>query len=195
MKRCICILLTAAMAVLLLAGCGNDAGTASAAGKHHAQIIIKDYGTITVELDGDSAPITVANFMKLAKSNFYDGLTFHRIIKGFMMQGGDPKGDGTGGADKTIKGEFTDNGVNNKLSHTRGAISMARSKSYNSGSSQFFIVQEDKTGLDGQYACFGYVTSGMDIVDKICNDTPEQDPDGTILKADQPVITTIKILD
>ena len=156
---------------------------------------MKDYGTIKAELDGDTAPITVANFLKLAESGFYDGLTFHRIIDGFMIQGGDPKGNGTGGADKTIKGEFSQNGVENKLSHVRGTLSMARSQDMDSASSQFFIVQSDSTYLDGQYAAFGTVTEGMELVDKICKDTPVQDNNGTVSAADQPVIESIKVID
>lgn len=169
--------------------------TINAAGKHHIEIQVKDYGTIKAELDGDTAPITVANFLKLAESGFYDGLTFHRIIDGFMIQGGDPKGNGTGGADKTIKGEFSQNGVENKLSHVRGTLSMARSQDMDSASSQFFIVQSDCTSLDGQYAAFGTVTEGMDLVDKICKDTPVQDNNGTVSAADQPVIESIKVID
>lgn len=140
-------------------------------GKHHVNINIKDKGTIVVELDADSAPITVTNFVNLAEAGFYDGLTFHRIRKGFMMQGGDPNGDGTGGSEKKIKGEFKSNGIENPLTHVRGAISMARSKIMDSASSQFFIVHEDSVFLDGDYAAFGYVTEGMDIVDDICNNT------------------------
>ena len=169
--------------------------TIDAAGKHHIEIQVKDYGTIKAELDGDTAPITVANFLKLAESGFYDGLTFHRIIDGFMIQGGDPKGNGTGGADETIKGEFSKNGVENKLSHVRGTLSMARSQDMDSASSQFFIVQSDCTSLDGQYAAFGTVTEGMDLVDKICKDTPVQDNNGTVSAADQPVIESIKVID
>lgn len=169
--------------------------TIDAAGKHHIEIQVKNYGTIKAELDGDAAPITVANFLKLAESGFYDGLTFHRIIDGFMIQGGDPKGNGTGGADKTIKGEFSQNGVENKLSHVRGTLSMARSQDMDSASSQFFIVQSDCTYLDGQYAAFGTVTEGMELVDKICKDTPVQDNNGTVSAADQPVIESIKVID
>ena len=169
--------------------------TIDTAGKHHIEIQVKDYGAIKAELDGDAAPITVANFLKLAESGFYDGLTFHRIIDGFMIQGGDPKGNGTGGADKTIKGEFSQNGVENKLSHVRGTLSMARSQDMDSASSQFFIVQSDCTYLDGQYAAFGTVTEGMDLVDKICKDTPVQDNNGTVSAADQPVIESIKVID
>lgn len=161
---------------------------------YYADIEIQDYGTITVELDQESAPITTANFVSLAESGFYDGLTFHRIIEGFMMQGGDPNGDGTGGSDETIVGEFTDNGYDNDLSHTRGAISMARSSDYDSASSQFFIVHEDSSAsLDGQYAVFGYVIEGMDVVDAVCETAEPTDGNGTIETGAQPVIASITI--
>lgn len=160
---------------------------------YYADIEIADYGTITVELDQEAAPITVANFVELAESGFYDGLTFHRIIEGFMMQGGDPEGNGTGGSDETIVGEFSDNGYDNTLTHTRGAISMARSNDYDSASSQFFIVHEDSDHLDGQYAVFGYVTEGMDVVDAVCEAAEPTDSNGTISTEDQPVITSITI--
>ena len=148
-----------------------------------------------VELDADTAPITVTNFVKLVQDNFYDGLTFHRIIDGFMIQGGDPNGDGTGGAEDTIKGEFSSNGVKNDISHVRGTISMARSTDPDSASSQFFIVQSDSTHLDGDYAAFGHVTSGMDIVDQICKDAKPTDGNGTIAKDQQPVIESIRMVD
>jgi peptidyl-prolyl cis-trans isomerase B (cyclophilin B) len=164
-------------------------------GKHNVEIKIKDYGTIALELDADTAPITVTNFIKLANEGFYDGLTFHRIISGFMIQGGDPQGNGTGGSEKTIKGEFSSNGVENSISHTRGVISMARSSLPNSASSQFFIVHEDSTFLDGQYAAFGHVTSGIEIVDKICENTPVTDSNGTVSKVNQPVIEKITVVD
>lgn len=164
-------------------------------GTHHAEIVVKDYGTIDVELDADTAPITVTNFVKLAQEGFYDGLTFHRIMDGFMIQGGDPNGNGTGGSDENIKGEFSNNGVENDISHTRGTISMARATDPDSGSSQFFIVQSDSTFLDGDYAGFGHVTDGMDIVDKICEDSNPTDSNGTIPADEQPVIETIKITD
>ena len=164
-------------------------------GIHHAGIAIKDYGSIEVELDADTAPITVTNFVKLAQDGFYDGLTFWRIIDGFMMQGGDPKGDGTGGADETIKGEFSSNGVKNDISHVRGTISMARSSDPDSASSQFFIVQSDSTFLDGDYAAFGHVTEGMDVVDQICKDAKPTDDNGTIKADEQPVIESIQIKD
>ena len=164
-------------------------------GIHHAGIVIKDYGSIEVELDADTAPIPVTNFVKLAQDGFYDGLTFWRIIDGFMMQGGDPKGDGTGGADETIKGEFSSNGVKNDISHVRGTISMARSSDPDSASSQFFIVQSDSTFLDGDYAAFGHVTEGMDVVDQICKDAKPTDDNGTIKADEQPVIESIQIKD
>ena len=193
MKR---ILATAAALLLLvglLTACGGDK---TVSGKHHVEIEIENYGTIAVELDADAAPVTVANFLKLAKEGFYDGLTFHRIINGFMMQGGDPEGTGMGGSEEKIKGEFSANGVQNTLSHTRGAISMARNAmSYDSASSQFFIVHQDSTFLDGQYACFGYVTSGMEIVDRICEETPVTDNNGTVQDGCQPVIVSIRVID
>lgn len=164
-------------------------------GTHHAEITVKDYGEIDVELDADTAPITVTNFVKLVQDNFYDGLTFHRIIDGFMIQGGDPNGDGTGGANEDIKGEFTNNGVKNDISHVRGTISMARGSDPDSASSQFFIVQSDSTYLDGDYAAFGHVTSGMDIVDKICKDAKPTDDNGSIADDQQPVIETIRMVD
>ncbi len=164
-------------------------------GIHHAEIEIADYGTVSLELDADTAPITVANFIKLAESGFYDGLTFHRILDGFMIQGGDPDANGTGGSDENIKGEFTANGIPNAISHTRGVISMARAKSYDSASSQFFIVQSDSTYLDGSYAAFGHVTEGMDVVDRICADAEPIDDNGLIAKDEQPVITAVRILD
>lgn len=207
MKKIICILFVTLFALTSLAACGkapadgketsgNTTTVKSTVGKHHVEINVKDYGTIAVELDGKNAPITVANFMTLAQDGFYDGLTFHRIIKGFMIQGGDPSGNGTGGSGKKIKGEFSANGVANPLSNTRGAIAMARQGGdNNSATSQFFIVHKDSPHLDGEYAVFGYVTSGMEIVDKICDDTKVQDGNGTVLPADQPVIESVKVID
>ncbi len=162
---------------------------------YYADIAIEDYGTITVKLDPEAAPETVANFVALAKDGFYDGLTFHRIIDGFMMQGGDPEGDGNGSSDKTIPGEFSANGYDNPLSHTAGAISMARGDDYDSASCQFFIVHTDDNveDLDGEYACFGYVTEGMDIVDAICAAADPDAENGMIEAEDQPVITSITI--
>ncbi len=201
--------------VLTMAGCGGSSEEAPAEepaeteqteeqaeepaaepiGIHHAEIVIKDFGTVKVELDGDKAPITVQNFMDLATEGFYDGLTFHRIMEGFMIQGGDPNGDGTGGSDKNIKGEFAANGVNNDISHKKGVISMARAQDPDSASSQFFIVQEDSEFLDGQYAAFGHVTEGMEFVDIIAKEAKPVDDNGTIPKEEQPVIETIRIID
>ena len=172
-----------------------ESKTTDTKGKHHAKIKVKDYGTIEVELDGDTAPITVANFIKLVNEKFYDGLTFHRIMSGFMIQGGDPLGNGTGGSDETIKGEFSSNGVENNISHKRGVISMARSSDPDSASSQFFIMHQDSTYLDGEYAAFGKVTKGMKVVDKICEDATPTDGNGTIEKAAQTVIESIRMVD
>ena len=193
-------IIPALMAALCLAltACGQTPADASASaaepiGKYTAVIDIADYGAITLELDGDSAPLTVANFVKLAKDGFYDGLTFHRIMDGFMMQGGDPKGNGTGSSEETIPGEFSANGYDNPISHTRGTISMARASDPNSASSQFFICQADSTFLDGNYAAFGHVTEGMDVVDAICADAQPTDDNGTIPPEAQPIINSITI--
>ncbi len=126
-------------------------------------------GIIKLELDVKAAPITVANFEKLVKEGFYDGLIFHRVISGFMIQGGDPMGTGFGGSKETIKGEFRANGVDNPISHKRGVISMARSQMPNSASSQFFIMHQDGEFLDGNYAAFGHVVEGMEVVDEIAS--------------------------
>ncbi len=160
---------------------------------YFADIDIEGYGVITVKLDQDAAPITTENFVSLAEEGFYDGLTFHRIIAGFMMQGGDPTGTGMGGSDETIVGEFRINGYNNNLSHTRGAISMARSMDPDSASSQFFIVHEDSSFLDGQYAAFGYVTEGIEIVDRVCDDARPIDQNGTIPRDRHPVMNSVTI--
>ena len=208
MKRKIGIAAAIILALFVVTGCQKqeetpkkseqkktEASEELLSGTHHAEIQVKDYGTITVELDADTAPITVTNFVNLAKDGFYDNLTFHRIMDGFMIQGGDPNGNGTGGADQTIKGEFSSNGVENEISHTRGTISMARAQDPDSASSQFFIVQEDSDYLDGNYAAFGDVTSGMEIVDQICKDVPVEDDNGTVKAENQPVIEKITITD
>ena len=201
-KRIFSILLACFMVTTLLTGCGenqqqeetqNDANLLS--GKHTAEIVVKDYGTIKLELDADTAPITVTNFVNLANDGFYNGLTFHRIIDGFMIQGGDPLGNGTGGSDTNIKGEFEQNGVKNDISHVRGVISMARSQDNDSASSQFFIVQADSTYLDGQYAAFGHVTGGMEVVDAICEKMTELGLSDSIPAENQPVIETITIIE
>lgn len=221
MSRRSFLLASLGVASLCLAGCGSGAsGAAStsaasasavpsssasscvtsasgeyASGTHHATIEVEGYGAIKLELDADVAPVTVVNFAKLAGEGFYDGLTFHRIIEGFMVQGGDPNGNGTGGSDDKIVGEFSDNGHPNSISHVRGTISMARSQAYNSASSQFFIMQADTPSLDGQYAAFGHVTEGMDVVDAMCEAARPTDNNGTIAAADQPRIASVKMDD
>ena len=204
-KTVIALVTTLILSMIFSVGCAKSSNTSTTDEKvmhidassletdTYADIEIENYGTITVALDKTSAPVTVDNFINLAENGFYDGLTFHRIMEGFMMQGGDPKGDGSGGSDSKIVGEFKQNGYDNNLSHTRGAISMARAMAYDSASSQFFIVHEDSTFLDGTYAGFGYVTEGMDIVDQICEEAVPTDNNGTIPKEAQPVIKTITI--
>ena len=162
---------------------------------HDVVIEVENYGAINAVLYGETAPITVANFAKLAGEGFYDGLTFHRIISGFMIQGGDPLGNGTGGSDENIKGEFSQNGVANPIPHKRGVLSMARSSAPDSASSQFFIMHEAAAHLDGSYAAFGHVLSGMEVVDAICENTPVTDGNGTVAAANQPVITAIKVIE
>lgn len=164
-------------------------------GKHNIEMKVKDYGIIKLELDADTAPITVTNFIGLVNDKFYDGLTFHRIVEGFMIQGGDPDANGTGGSEKEIKGEFIANGIPNDILHKRGVISMARrSDSYDSASSQFFIMHKDNESLDNYYAAFGHVTSGMDVVDKIAK--IDSEPESGFVDYDrQPVIEYIKVVD
>ena len=202
MKKLISMLLAAVMLVSL-AACGKQGQTDGSAISSASTpveelektvvITVKDYGTIEVELDPSAAPITVENFLKLVGEGFYDGLTFHRIIDGFMIQGGDPLGNGMGGSDQKIKGEFKNNGVDNPIQHDRGVISMARARDKDSASSQFFIVHEDSHFLDGDYAGFGHVTAGMEVVDAICKDTQVEDGNGTVAPENQPVIESIVI--
>lgn len=162
--------------------------------KVQVMITVKDYGDIILELDRDEAPITVDNFLELANSGFYDGSTFHRVIKDFMIQGGAPEGDISGGSSKTIKGEFEANGVKNNISHTRGTISMARGDEYDGASSQFFICNADSDFLDGYYAAFGHVVTGMDIVDKITEDVGSEDEMELVPEGKRPVIESIREL-
>lgn len=183
--------------VVCLSGCGaNEEAGGPLNDTYNVEISVKDMGKIKLELDAKTAPITVRNFIELAEDGFYDGLTFHRIIGGFMIQGGDPNGDGSGGSEKTIKGEFSKNGVKNDISHKRGVISMARSNDYDSASSQFFIVHKDSLYLNGEYAAFGHVSEGMDVVDKIVEETSVADKEsGYVFKDEQPVIEYIKVLE
>lgn len=156
-------------------------------GKYTVSIEIENYGDILVELDADAAPITVTNFMKLVNEDYYSGLTFHRIIEGFMMQGGQSVDNPV----PNIKGEFADNGVDNPIRHERGTISMARAADPNSASSQFFICHQDSFFLDGQYAAFGHVISGLDVVDKVCEEAIVIDNNGSVAPENQPVIKGI----
>ena len=160
---------------------------------YYADIEVENYGKIVVELDRKAAPETVQNFVYLARKGFYNGLTFHRIINGFMMQGGCPEGPGQGDAGYEIKGEFSSNGWNNPIKHERGVISMARGDDPDSASSQFFIVHKTSPHLDGKYAAFGKVIEGIEVVDKICTEVKNSGGNGAVAKADQPVIKSITI--
>lgn len=203
MKNKIICLLTAIVMTLTLSACGSqksespkDEYNPEPYGIHHAVITVENYGEIHLELDGDTAPVTVKNFVELAKSGFYDGLTFHRIIESFMIQGGDPEGTGLGGSEQEIIGEFKSNGIENDISHKRGVISMARlGEDPNSASSQFFIMHRTSTHLDGDYAAFGHVTEGMTVVDKIASEAIVEDDNGTVAAKNQPVIKSIVITD
>lgn len=217
--RILCMILSATLVLFAFAGCGDkkepsdkektssaeatdssnglkqfDAGQILS-GKHHVSMELKDYGTVVFELDADEAPITVTNFCELAKSGYYDGLTFHRILPENLMQGGDPEGTGMGGPGYSIKGEFKDNGVDNKVSHTEGAISMARGADYDSAGSQFFVCAADCSYYDGQYAAFGHVTEGLDIIKQICNTVRVQDENGMVGDSDRPVISKMVFVD
>lgn len=162
--------------------------------QYEAVIKMKDYDQpIVFTMDEGIAPETVENFVKLAQSGFYDGLTMHRIMEGFMIQGGDPTGTGTGGSSHLITGEFAANGFDNSLRHVRGTVSMARSNDPDSASSQFFIMQADNESLDGNYAAFGTVTSGMEVVDQIAQKAEPTDNNGTIEADQQPVIESITV--
>lgn len=224
MKRFIALVLVLTLVLPALTSCGERVGTGACEyfesrditdrEVYYVEICVKNYGKIWLLLDATTAPITVANFVSLAREGFYDGLTFHRVIRDFMIQGGDPKGNGTGGADKDIVGEFVSNGYYNDISHLRGVISMAREGGNpNSASSQFFICNADAMGsLDGDYAAFGYVIAGMSVVDEITakvfpktayaeyygtmyHQFWQQYGNGTVTKkADKPVIKYIKVL-
>ena len=197
-------LATLVLTVGLLTGCAKDGTQAEdfhagytdlLTGKYYVEMTIQDKGIIKLELDADAAPITVTNFVKLVEEGFYDGIGFHRIINGFMMQGGDPAGTGGGGSAETIKGEFKSNGYDNPIMHNRGVISMARTNDPNSASSQFFIMHQDAPHLDGEYAAFGRVTEGLEIVDDICENTPVLDGNGSVAENDRPVIESVKMIE
>lgn len=202
-KKLVYLCMLSLLSVLLLAGCGNKEEKNNPnynpdnylSGKHYAMMEVLEYGPVYLELDADAAPATVTNFVNLVNEGFYDGLTFHRIISDFMIQGGDPEGNGLGGSTYTVPGEFATNGFENPISHVRGTISMARAASDNdSASSQFFIVHQDTTGLDGYYAAFGKVVSGMSVIDSICANVVVEDSDGTVLAENQPAINVIMMV-
>lgn len=220
-KRLLILLLSVVMIMTLFSGCGKKTSQESqrnegkqsesekqdeqeskeqseqAAEHVKVQIEMEDGGTMIFELYPEYAPKTVANFVKLVNEGFYDGLTFHRIVKGFMIQGGDPNGDGTGGSDETIPGEFAANGfTQNTLSHTYGVISMARSKSYDSASSQFFIMNADYPKLDGKYAAFGKLIEGSETLDAISDTAVEKNDFGEVSKPVEPVvIKSIRVIE
>ena len=222
MKKIIALILVLACTLPMLVSCGEEIGTGACRyfeerditdrEVYYVEICVKNYGKIWVLLDATTAPVTVENFLSLVKSGFYNGLTFHRVIRDFMIQGGDPKGNGSGSSKNTIYGEFVSNGHYNDISHKRGVISMARGNDANSASCQFFICNADSTGLDGDYAAFGYVIAGMSVVDEITSNVFPKTAyaefygtayhqywqyygNGTVVnKSDKPVIKYIKVL-
>jgi len=189
MKKTIAILLSAVMLLALLSGCSGKTWK----GRHEVEIKVKDFGTITLEINADAAPQTASNFLNLARKGFYNNLTIYRAIDGFAIYGGDPNRNGTGTSGDTITGEFNSNGYNNPLSNVRGAIGMARGVNKNSASCQFYILQNDATYLDGEFAVFGSVTSGMEVVDAIAASAQVTGTDGHISRDNQPVISSIKV--
>ena len=217
LKSILGAILIGVMCSVVLTGCGKAATSSNSNSKptptkkqetdkqnenttaEHVKVKIEmaDGGTMVLELYPEYAPDTVANFVKLVNEGFYDGLTFHRIVKGFMIQGGDPKGNGTGGSDETIKGEFSANGfTQNTLSHTYGVISMARSKSYDSASSQFFIMNTEYPSLDGKYAAFGKLIEGSETLDALSNTAVKDNGYGEVSKpVKEVVIKSIKVLE
>jgi len=191
-KRTLAMILAVLMLCsVCMTGCGS---TKEWNGKHNVEIVIKNYGTITLQINADIAPQTASNFLNLAKKGFYNGTTIYRAIDGFAIYGGDPQGNGTGTSGTELYGEFTSNGFNNTLSNSSGAIGMARGTNKNSASCQFYILQNDATWLDGDFAVFGYVVDGMDIVEQIASDAIVTGTDGYIAKANQPVISSVKIV-
>ena len=212
MKKLFAVAMTVAM-IFAMTACGGNQTTGTTGGSsvdanitgtytpelldetttYYADIDIADYGKITVKLNQAEAPVSCANFVALAEDGFYNGITFHRIMAGFIMQGGDPEGTGMGGSENNIVGEFAQNGYENNISHKRGVISMARANDPNSASSQFFICHADSEFLDGAYAAFGEVTEGLDVVDAVCNAARPIDDNGTIPAEEQPVMTSVTI--
>lgn len=192
MKKTIAVLLAAVLLLGVLAGCG---GNKTWTGQHTVEITVKDYGKITLEVDAETAPITASNFLNLAKKGFYDNLTIYRAINGFGIYAGDPNKNGTGTSGETIAGEFNSNGYNNPLSNVRGAVGMVRGVNKNSASCQFYILQSNVTYLDGDFAVFGSVTSGMEVVDRIASTVQVAGGDGYITVDNQPVISSIKVID
>ena len=194
-KKLIVLLMAMCMVLGAFSGCSDKIGYGFDPEKHEYPVVtieVEEYGTIVLELYPEIAPNTVANFVSLVEDGFYDGLTFHRVIENFMIQGGCPKGDGTGNPGYKIKGEFTANDFENNLKHTRGVISMARGGySNDSAGCQFFIMHVDYPSLDGQYASFGKVTSGMDVVDAIA--TCEKEEAGSSVPEDAVVIKSITV--
>ena len=195
MKRIISLAMVVMVLVLSLVSCGYNSRIEyqGFTATHHATIVVKNYGTIKVELYGHEAPITVENFVKLANEGFYEGTTFHRIIEGFMAQGGGFNQDGSYKSANEIKGEFLANGVRNTIAHQRGVISMARAEDFNSASSQFFIMHETNNNLNYLYAGFGCVIDGMDVVDAICEKAEPYDGNGGIFISERPIIESITI--
>ncbi len=196
-KKITLIFMLCFLFTIIFTGCGKEkefenpyfsSETSYLSGKQYVRMYIYNYGTIYMVLDADVAPVTVTNFINLVDMGFYNGLTFHRVVNDFMIQGGDPDADGTGGSVYNIPGEFALNGHENSISHVRGTVSMARAEDYDSASSQFFIVQADTPALDGSYAAFGTVVHGMEIVDAICEQTPVKDSNGLVDKTKQPIL-------
>lgn len=206
-KRILTLCIFCLFCTLLLAGCKHKEPQVTdpavnpnydtetyLSGKHYVQMDVDGYGSLIMELDADVAPATVTNFVNLVQGGFYNGLTFHRVINGFMMQGGDPEGTGLGGSEYNVPGEFAANNIENSISHVRGTVSMARAEDYDSASSQFFIVHQDATALDGNYAAFGKVLFGMGVVDAVCTTVPVTDGNGSVKSADQPVISNMTVV-
>ena len=205
-KKITALMLIIATLTLSLASCGKSQAlrkykedtSTEEKGLYYVAMDVKGFGVVILELDAEAAPVTVANFIKLVREDFYDGLTFHRVIENFMIQGGDPDGNGTGGSDEKIFGEFSANGYNNPIKHERGVISMARSSAYNSASSQFFICNANSANvynLDGSYAAFGHVIEGMEIIDAITEYSVPYTINGVIVSSkNQPKITEMKVI-